>query len=167
MTTATPAQPPTPRPAVMGQYKPDWMEKPSSEDLAAFYPAKAARNNISGKATITCKVMPDGRLNACVVKEESPAGQHFGEAALKISPKFRMIPPDDPNAPPAEVTVPLNFAVPEYHVTIRPDTSPQTAQFMVQSGLGVAAVAAVLLLAMILGLGSYNNRAAKRSAERR
>lgn len=165
MTTAAPAQPPPPRPAVMGPYRPDWMEKPSGDDLAAFYPAHAARNNISGKATITCKVMADGRLNACVIKDENPPGEHFGEAALKIAPKFRMIPPDDPNAPPADVTVPLVFDVPKLNVMIRPSEA-EDARFMTQLGAGVASVATVLLVMMIWALGRYNNRAAKRSAEK-
>lgn len=162
MTTATPAQPPPPRPDVMGPYRPDWMEKPSGDDLAAFYPPRAARNNISGKATITCKVMADGRLNACVVKEESPPGEHFGEAALKIAPKFRMIPPDDPNAPPADVTVPLVFDVPH-----NPPLTPQDHKDITVGGLAIAGVATMLLVVMIWALGRYNNRAAKRSAERR
>lgn len=153
---------PPPRPAVMGPYKPDWMEKPSSEDLTAFYPPHAARSNIAGKATIACKVMVDGRLDACVVVEESPPGEHFGEAALRISPKFRMIPPDDPNAPPATVTVPLNFEVPQTHVMIRPDDND--ARLLAQGGAVIAIGAAILLVLMIWALGAYSNRAAKRSA---
>lgn len=151
---------PPPRPAVMGPYRPDWMEKPSVDDLEAFYPPHAARHNISGKVTITCKVMADGRLDACVVKEETPPGEHFGEAALKISPKFRMIPPDDPTAAPAEVTVPLVFQVPEPHVMIRPDT--ETQQMLTGVGAGVAVVATILLIVMIWVLGRYNIRAGKR-----
>lgn len=158
MTIAPPS-----RPAVMGPYRPDWMEKPSIEDLAAFYPANAARRNISGKATITCKVMADGRLNACVIADETPPGEHFGEAALRLSPRFRMIPPDDPSAAPATVTVPVNFEVPTSRAMIRPDFSPREAHLLAQGGAIVATGAAILLVAMIWILGAYSNRAARRS----
>lgn len=166
MTTAAPAQPPPPRPAVMGPYRPDWMEKPSAEDLAEYYPAHAARLQIPGKATIVCKVMAEGRLNDCRVTSETPAGEQFGKAALKLASKFRMIPPDDPNAPPAEVTVPLVFEVPQQRVMIRPDDSPEVTQWVIWSGVGLAGVAALLLAGMIWALARYHNRAAKRSAEK-
>ena len=146
----------------MGHYRPDWLEKPSGDDMAEFYPEHAARNNISGKATITCKVSSGGLLEHCQVVEESPAGEHFGEAALKLAPKFRMIPPDDPSQPAGEVTVPLIFAIPESRVLIRPD-GPEDARLMAQIGGGLAAISALLLIAMIWGLGRYHNRTAKRA----
>lgn len=154
---STPAQSPPPRPAVMGRYRPDWLEKPTVEDMADFYPEHAARNEIRGKATITCQVSSGGMLEQCKVVEESPPGEHFGEAALKLAPKFRMIPPDDPNTPPGEVTVPLVFEIPEYSLD-----DPDVAQILTAAGLGVAGVSALLLIAMIWGLGRYHNRAAKK-----
>lgn len=146
----------------MGPYRPDWLEKPTVEDMADYYPEHAARHEIPGKATITCKVSASGLLERCKVVEEAPAGEHFGEAALKLAPKFRMIPPDDPTVAPGTVTVPLIFAIPETRVMIRPD-APEDARLMVQIGGGVAAVSALLLIAIIWGLGRYHNRAAKRA----
>lgn len=163
MSTAAPAQSPPPRPAVMGPYRPDWMEKPSADDLSDFYPAHAARHAISGKATIVCKVRPDGLLSDCVVEQESPPGEHFGEAALKLSKKFRMIPPDDPTAAPATVTVPLVFQLPETRVMIRPG---EDALLILQGAVAIAAIAGFLLVTMIWVLARYNKRAAVRAAER-
>ena len=161
MTTTSPAQTPPPRPAVMGPYRPDWLEKPTGDDMAEYYPSHAARNDISGKATITCKVTSGGLLTECKVVEESPLGEQFGEAALKLAPKFRMIPPDDPNVAPGEVTVPLIFHIPE---PARIDLGRLGApQVLTSIGIGVAGVSAVLLIAMIWSLGHYHNRAAKRS----
>ena len=180
---STPAQPPPPRPAVMGPYKPDWMEKPSADDLSDYYPDHAARNDIPGKATIICKVMPEGRLSDCKVASERPAGEHFGEAALKLAPKFRMIPPDDPSAAPATVTVPLIFEVPKPEdrffsllnggvrvgfVSERapPEPPPLTAnqvRHAVGPMIGLASAAAILLVAMIWGLGRRRGRSARNS----
>lgn len=160
--SATPtAQPPPPRPAVMGRYRPDWLEKPSGEDMADYYPSHAARNAISGKATINCQVTTGGLLEQCRVVQESPPGEHFGEAALKLAPKFRMIPPDDPNVSPGEVTVPLIFQAPETTVVhLDQLNSPHLPTAI---GLGVAGVSAVLLIVMIWALGRYHNHAARES----
>ncbi len=127
--------------------------------MAEYYPSHAARNDISGKATISCEVTSGGLLTACKVVEESPPGEHFGEAALKLAPKFRMIPPDDPNAAPGTVTVPMVFQIPE---TTDSNLGLPSPQILTSVGLGVAAISAVLLIAMIWGLGRYHNRAARR-----
>ncbi len=155
----------------MGPYRPDWLEKPSSEDLSAYYPDHASRMGIAGQATINCKVMGDGRLTACVVKAETPKGEHFGDAALALATKFRMIPPDDPSKPTGEVTVPLIFAGPPHAAppqASRPITPPTPAEAreIAMIGAGVAAAAAVLLVVMIVVLGRYHDRAARLSAER-
>ena len=146
-----------PRPEVMGPYRPDWLERPTGEDMSAYYPRHAARNGIAGKVIIRCQVMADGRLQACVIKEETPPGEKFGEAALKLSRKFRMIPPSDPNALPGEVTVPMQFQVPP-----RGEFTQQDHQMLVASGLGIAGVATAILLTMIFVLGRYHNRIAGR-----
>ena len=102
------------RPGVMGKYKPDWLEKPSADDMEWAYPAHAERHNIEGKAVITCAVGDDGRLSDCQVISETPAGEDFGVAAVALSQKFRMLPPPEGYAAkPAEVTIPVVFQVPE------------------------------------------------------
>ncbi|RRN62607.1 energy transducer TonB [Caulobacter sp. 602-1] len=154
MSTASP-----PPPAGTIIHRPDWLVKPSGEDLAEFYPARAARRDISGRATIRCDVMADGRLDGCMVLEESPTDEHFGDAALKMASKFQMTKPD-PNGPPASVTIPLVFRPPEPHAMIRPDK--ETMQSMMGAAAGVAAIALTLLLVLIWGLDRYNTPAAER-----
>jgi TonB family protein len=145
----------------MGPYRPDWLEKPTGDDMAEFYPRHAARNNISGKAKISCTVTASGLLEQCRVIEESPVGEHFGEAALRLSSKFRMIPPDSPDAAPGTVTIPIVFQVPEPHVFIRSDTNG-ARDLMIGGGV-IASVAAILLIALIVLLARYNGRAALRA----
>ena len=144
----------------MGIYRPDWLEKPSGDDMAAFYPPRAARRDISGKVTMVCQVKGDGRLSECRIASETPAGEQFGQAALRLAPKFRMIPPDDLRANAGEVTIPLVFQTPEGS-TVGWATG-QEAKFLVQGGATVAIVSTVLLVAIIRILGRYHNRAATR-----
>ena len=44
----------------------------------------------TGCVVLFCTVQEDGRLKDCIVEEETPAGQGFGEAGLKLSQKFNM-----------------------------------------------------------------------------
>lgn len=67
-----------------------WVSRPTSDHLARHYPPQAAQNRTEGFARIRCDVQADGRLTACEVLEESPAGAGFGEATLRIAPYFRM-----------------------------------------------------------------------------
>jgi TonB family protein len=72
--------------------RPDWVKQPSSDDLNAVWPAKAMRNGLSGKATISCKITVQGLLEACALVEESPPDQGFGAAALLLAPSFVLKP---------------------------------------------------------------------------
>ena len=157
-------QPLPPRPAVMGAYRPDWLEKPSGDDMAAFYPPRAARREISGKVTMVCQVKADGRLADCRITSETPEGEQFGQAALRLAPKFRMIPPDDLRPNPGQVTIPLVFQIPEPSQTT--GFGPNDARLFVQGGAVVAIVSTVLLIAFIWILGRYHNRAARSGASK-
>lgn len=147
----------------MGAYKPDWLEIPSGDDMAAFYPARAARREISGKVTMVCKVKADGRLSDCRIAAETPKGEAFGQAALRLAPKFRMIPPDDLRSNAGEVTIPIVFQVPEGRSTT---LAPSDAKLLIFGGAGMAAVAALLLVVMIWSLGRYHKSAAQRAQNR-
>ncbi len=151
-----------PRPAVMGPYRPNWIERPSADDLSRYYPDRAARQGVSGEVMMTCQVRVDGRLNDCRIQSEVPKGQHFGEAALRLSPKFRMIPPDDLKTAPGEVTVPLVFQIPKGEKRTPP--TPREFRDAAQVGLGVAVVATALLVGLVVLLGRYHNRKARGSA---
>ncbi|WP_233243384.1 MULTISPECIES: TonB family protein [unclassified Caulobacter] len=94
-------------------YKPDWLEKPTSQDMEWAYPAHADRHRVEGKAVIDCAVRPDGRLADCRVVSETPKGEDFGLAAVALSQKFRMLPPPEGYARPVNVTIPVVFRMPE------------------------------------------------------
>jgi TonB family protein len=94
------------------QYKPDWLRKPSSEDMAWAYPQRAQREEIGGKAVLHCLVAPDGGLTHCQVASEAPADYGFGAAALALAPQFQMTRPPSDAKNPSEVTIPISFLTP-------------------------------------------------------
>jgi protein TonB len=71
--------------------RPDWLQRPTPEVLATYYPARARERGREGVAQLDCLVRVDGRLD-CVVTSETPANWRFGEAALRISRDYRMVP---------------------------------------------------------------------------
>ncbi|MBK8544229.1 MAG: energy transducer TonB [Caulobacteraceae bacterium] len=68
-----------------------WLEQADARDFARNYPDLAAQGDVSGRATIDCQVVADGRLD-CVVTNEEPVGYGFGDATLAISRQFRVAP---------------------------------------------------------------------------
>lgn len=68
---------------------PQWVRQP--RDLARYYPERALRREIEGRVVLECGVSVRGALN-CVVVSETPANWGFGEAALRISNDYRMVP---------------------------------------------------------------------------
>lgn len=94
--------------------KPDWVRKPTGDDLERFYPAKARAERVEGKVRLVCDVAVDGALKDCVTINESPKDYGFGEAALLLAPMFQMSPKRVDGEPVAggSVTIPLIFKVP-------------------------------------------------------
>jgi TonB family protein len=97
-----------------GDSNPDWLRKPSAQDLAAAFPTKALQDGTAGKAAIKCGVTIEGFLERCVVLFESPADFGFGAAALQLSPQFRMSPKirGGKPVPGGDVTIPINWEAP-------------------------------------------------------
>lgn len=95
--------------------KPNWLRKPNGDDMARVYPDRAASNGIRGRATINCGVTARGALTQCRVVSETPEGEDFGAASLKLADKFRMSPisGDCQSAEGASVTLPLMWLPPE------------------------------------------------------
>jgi protein TonB len=110
-----PAPPPPepPRPSVITS--PDWLRRPSGEDIARYYPERAQRMNVEGRATISCSVTAKGTLEGCSVQSEDPADQDFGSAALRMSRLFKMRPMTKDGAPVegGTVRIPIRFVLPK------------------------------------------------------
>ena len=84
---------------------PDWVKKPSADDLAAVWPAEARARGIDGRAVIACEVSEEGTLRKCVVASETPPGSGYGFAALSLAPQFQMRPKTVDGRPVAGGTV--------------------------------------------------------------
>jgi protein TonB len=75
---------------------PQWVRRP--RDLARYYPARALSRGQEGRAVLDCVVSVTGAL-ACVVVSETPASWGFGDAALRISRDYQMVPATRDGAP--------------------------------------------------------------------
>lgn len=86
-TVTAPVAPPAP-PVITN---PDWVQRPSADQLMRAYPNAALDRNVSGQAVISCQVLTSGRLSSCAVLSET--GRYgFGRAALNLSRHFVMSP---------------------------------------------------------------------------
>jgi periplasmic protein TonB len=108
----TPQAPPPPRPTVITN--PDWLRQPDADDLARFYPDRAARMSVGGRAVLHCAVTVSGTLTECSVASEEPSDQEFGSAALKMSKLFKMRPQTRDGVPVAggQINIPIRFQPP-------------------------------------------------------
>jgi protein TonB len=108
-----PAPPPPAPPHVARITNPNWLRKPSADDMEAYFPDRAQRMNQSGMARISCTVTASGSLSDCSVVSEDPADFGFGGAALKLAHLFKMTPKTEDGAPVggASVTVPIRFTI--------------------------------------------------------
>jgi len=89
---------------------PDWLKKPTIEELLAVWPVRALREGVNGKAEVSCIVNVHGLLEQCAIVSESPSGMDFGAAALLLTPSFLMKPASGPDGPvPARANIPINF----------------------------------------------------------
>lgn len=111
-TGTAPAVQPTAPPVIV---RPDWVRKPSGEQLMRAYPSAAIRTNATGAATLNCAVRVDGTLTDCSVRSETPGGLGFGRAALSLSRYFRMSPQsvNGQAVDGARVNVTTRFTLPE------------------------------------------------------
>lgn len=100
----------TPAPVVA----PKWERSPTSHDLLRYYPDLAMRKGQGGRATMECKVLPQGDLAECKVLGEEPADFGFGEATLKMARFFKLAPttPDGKSVGGGTIRIPLTFSPP-------------------------------------------------------
>lgn len=88
-----PAQTPTPTPALPSDpvviTTPTWIERPRHPER--WFPRQAFMQGIAGEVVLDCDVDVNGRLS-CRVTSETPTGQGFGDAALRIAEAHVMRP---------------------------------------------------------------------------
>lgn len=89
---------------------PVWLQRPTGEDIRRVWP-KGAEGQ-PGRATMTCRVDGDGRLERCAVVSQVPEAGGFGQAVLDLAPSFRMADrdPDGVSVQGREVRIPVRFS---------------------------------------------------------
>lgn len=101
----------TPQPVIS---PPDWLRKPTGEEVEGFYPERARREQVSGQVSIACHVTIEGLLTMCQTSGEKPTGFDFGRAAVELSSLFRLNPKlvDGQAVDGGTITIPIVFHPP-------------------------------------------------------
>jgi TonB family protein len=94
--------------------RPGWIQRPDPHIASEYYPYRAVAARLNGHVVLDCVAKANGRLTHCNVKEESPAGWRFGDAAILLAAWYQMKPQTDDGKPVAgaHVRFPVNFASP-------------------------------------------------------
>lgn len=94
---------------------PEWLKRPTDQDLLSVWPPDALRTGKGGTAMIDCLVALEGTLYGCRIASEKPAGAGFGPAALALTPQLLMKPAIKDGKPVrgAPVRIPIEFMTPE------------------------------------------------------
>ncbi len=91
---------------------PDWVSWFGAEEVERAYPLAAYKVGRPGRALLACLGLQDGRVKACRVLSETPAGEGFGRAALTLTRYCRFRPLKvDGRAVEATLRIPIEFSV--------------------------------------------------------
>lgn len=112
--TALVSPDPTPAPDPVIR-NPEWIRRPSGDQLMRAYPSRALEAGVAGAAVLSCGVRADGGITGCTVVGETPGGYGFGRAAQGLSRHFRISPRtiDGRAVEGSRVTVNLRFTLPD------------------------------------------------------
>ncbi|MFI4974883.1 MAG: TonB family protein [Caulobacterales bacterium] len=90
---------------------PDWIQLPGPDQFSNYFPRMPWMLSLSGIARVKCSVSALGMLENCSILSESPTGMGFGDAALALTPYFRMRPRSIDGTPVGggEVNIPIRF----------------------------------------------------------
>lgn len=89
---------------------PDWIDKPTIDELKWAWPRQAYLHGIGGRADMNCRVEINGQADDCEIVRETPTGFGFGAAALSLVPRLRFTPAMTDKGPsPWRVNIPVNF----------------------------------------------------------
>jgi len=103
-----------PAQALVADRHADWRRPPAVDVVQFFYPADAMRKEITGKVIVSCEISEAGVPQNCRLVSETPAGQGFGGAALKLAPLFEFNPKVvNGRAVEDTVRIPINFTMPD------------------------------------------------------
>ena len=102
---------------------PDWVRKPTPEQVEHAYPPLALMLKVPGRALLSCSITAEGKTRSCAVVSETPRGMGFGPAALSLVPTFEVKPLTVAGLPVdgGVIAIPLRFTLPE-------DDPPPTAK---------------------------------------
>lgn len=106
--------------------RPEWAALPSPADFTAVIPAAARTAGVyQARVVMACTVGMKGALEGCEAQSEAPKGLGYAEAALRLSPAFRLSVWTDEGLPTVggKVRVPLRFDLDEAMKAAKPSAS--------------------------------------------
>ena len=113
------------------QTLPDWLRVPHPTHYVEVYPTRMREANAGGRVTLACVVKADTSVRGCTVVDETPPGEGFGAAALKLTQYFNFkpmtvdgVPVDD-----AKIRLPVLFGAnpPPAPPSLPTEPPPRTA----------------------------------------
>ncbi|HWE47975.1 MAG TPA: energy transducer TonB [Caulobacteraceae bacterium] len=79
--------------------EPVWISQPTRDDIDREYPVIAKQAHDDGRVVLECTAQDDGSLAACSIVSETPPGEGFGDATLRLTSRYRMAPTDAKGRP--------------------------------------------------------------------